>query len=429
MTVEVLDYTTAGTDLQKNYRKIQAPLFTAFKRATPEWDWTADLPEEDIELSANTMSIPLDITRQGGTASIPEAGNEAQTYTAPLQWIDLTWINLNQRWFTSLTAKFLQDRNAGGAVRGGIQLKYQAKKAFQALSTEVSRQYYGYSTNYICQTSTNATQSSGTYTLINAYGVSTIDDAAFLARQFAIGDWVGLVRSATIVANAFGQVTAISAANGTIDVTWVGSVDSDANDYVVFANNAISSGAATLAAGTGYNRGVVGRLDAINSDTVHNLSGGTYPEWNAGYTSSTAGRFSAVKIRRGIQEISNQSAQTGGFNVIMADGVERDFFGGNMSAVRYDDPNNMQLDGTYKYKGVKFLHSPNCPPGYVFMDRAGSIAKFSLVPQPDESTGAMFPDGVKAEDRNGLKFSVNFPYAQVNRSRRGQAMWSSQTEQ
>jgi hypothetical protein len=113
----------------------------------------------------------------------------------------------------------------------------------------------------------------------------------------------------------------------------------------------------------------------------------------------------------------------------MADGVERDFFANERSAVRYDDPNNMQLDGTYKYKNVAFRHSPNCPPGYVFIERKGAMAKFSLVPKPSDGTSSGWGDGWKAEDRNGLKFSVNFPFAFVCRSRRGIAMFSSQTEQ
>jgi len=416
-------------NLTNNYRKVQAPMFAAFKQATPEWDWMDDIPEEDIDISANTMSLPVDITRQGGAASIPESGWEAQTYTAPLQWATLTWINLNQRWFTSFTAKFLDQRSRAGQISGARQLKYQAMKAMQSISTRVSQMDYGTTTGYVCQTSTNATQSSGTYTLINAYGQSNLDDAAYLAGFFAIGDWVALVRSAALVTNAIGQVTAVSTTNGTIDITWAGSVDSDANDYIVFANNSINATAATLAAGTDYNAWPVGKLDAATTDTVEGLSGTTYPEWNPAYTSSTAGRFSTVKLRRAIQNITNKSAQTGGFTVTMDDGTERDFFANERTAVRYDDPNNMQLDGTYKYKNVEFRHSPNCPTGTVFVERKGSRGKFSLVPKPDKNTGAMFDDGVKAENRNGMYFSINFPFAFVQRSRRGMAYFTNQSTQ
>jgi hypothetical protein len=429
MTVSTLDYTTATVNLINNYRKVQAPMFAAFKQATPEWDWYDDIDEQDIDISANVMSLPVDITRQGGAASIPESGYEAQTYTAPIQWATLSWINLNQRWFTSFTAKFLDERSKAGQISGARQLKYQAMKAMQSISTRVSQMTYGFTTGYVCQTSTNATQANGTYTLTGGYGVAGITDAAFLAGLFAIGDWVALVRSAALVTNAVGQVTAVSATNGTIDVTWAGSVDSDANDYIVFANNAINATAATLAAGTDYNAWPTGKLDMATSTSVHSLSGNTYPEWNPAYSSTTAGRFSAVKIRRAIQNISNKSAQSGGFAITMADGVERDFFANERSAVRYDDPNNMQLDGTYKYKNVEFRHSPNCPPGYVFVERKGSVGKFSLVPKPSDGTDSGWGDGVKAEDRNGLKFSINFPFAFVCRSRRGLSYFSSQTEQ
>jgi hypothetical protein len=212
MTISTLDYTTATVNLVNNYRKVQAPMFAAFKQATPEWDWYDDIDEQDIDISANTMSLPVDITRQGGAASIPESGYEAQTYTAPIQWATLSWINLNQRWFTSFTAKFLDERSKAGQVSGARQLKYQAMKAMQSISTRVSQMTYGFTTGYVCQTSTNATQANGTYTLIGGYGVSGITDPAFLAGMFAIGDWVALVRSAALVTNAVGQVTAVSTA-------------------------------------------------------------------------------------------------------------------------------------------------------------------------------------------------------------------------
>lgn len=430
MAIETLAYTTATSDLINNYHKIQSPMFTAFKRATPEWDWYTDLPEDDIIISANTMSIPVDITRQGGAASIPESGYEAQTTTQPLQWINVSWINLNQRWFTSFTAKFLDQRGKGGQISGARQLKYQAMKAMQSISVRVSQMTYGTSVGYVCQTTTAQTGTSGqVLTLSAGYAQSGITDAGYLTSMFAIGDWIALVRSAALVTNAVGEITAISAANGTITVTWVGSVTSVSADNIVFANNAISATAATLAAGTDYNAWPVGKIDVATTTIIHGLSGTTYPEWNPAYSSTTAGRFNVGKLRRAIQEISNRSAQTGGFNVIMADGVERDFFVGERGAVRYDDPNNMQLDGTYKYKNCKFLHSPNCPNGYVFVERQGAFSKFSLVPQPDAETGAIWDDGVKSEDRNGLKFSVNFPFALVCKSRRGLAYFSSQSEQ
>jgi hypothetical protein len=427
MAVELLAYTTAGVNLAKNFRKIQGPMITAYKKATPEWDWYDDIPEEDITISAREMTVPVDIQRQGGTAVIPEAGYEAQTFTAPLQEITLSWANLNQRWFTSFTSKYLAQRNAGGMVTGAAQLKYQAAKAMQAISIRTQQMFYGETTGVVCQTSTIATQASGTYALTAGYGQAGITDTTFCASFFALNDWVALVRAGALVTNAIGEITAIDNVNG-ITVTWIGSVTSAANDNIVFANNSINATAATLATGTDYNGWPVGLLSANNDTTVHGLSGGTYPDWNPAYTSATAGRFSAVKMRRAIQEIQNKYAASGGFDVLLAQGVDRDLFSAERGAVRYADPENMQLDGSYKYKGVRFLTSPAIPNGYVFVKAKGAIGKFSLLPKPDESTGAVWDDGWKAEDRNGLKFSVDWPFAFVVKARRGLAQFSNQTE-
>ena len=428
MAVEVLAYTTAGVNLAKNFRKIQGPMITAFKKATPEWDWYDDIPEEDITISAREMTVPVDIQRQGGTAVIPEAGYEAQTYTAPLQEITLSWANLNQRWFTSFTSKYLAQRNAAGMITGAAQLKYQAAKAMQAISIRTQQMFYGLSTGIVCQTSTTATQTSGTYALQAGYGQAGITSTAFCASFFALNDWVALVRAGVLVTNAVGEITAIDNVNG-LTITWAGSVTSAAGDNIVFANNSINATAATLSAGTDYNGWPVGLLDANLTTTIHGLSGATYPNWNPAYTSSTAGRFSAVKIRQAIQNIQNNYAASGGFDIILDQGVDRDVFSGERGAVRYADPENMQMDGSYKYKGVRFLTSPACPPGYVFVKAKGAVGKFSLLPKPDENTGAVWDDGWKAEDRNGLKFSVDWPFAFVVKARMGLALFSNQTTQ
>ena len=276
--------TTSGSDLSKVWKKIQGPLVVGFNATCEEYGWLKALRNAKIVHSVREVTFPVDITPEVSVASIAEGGKEARPITTAPQEATLTWINYNARFTRSLLAKYLDAR--AGAAEVEDQMKYQGRKLMEALVNTVGRDFYGLSTAVMCKTSTNATQSSGTYTLIDAYGQAGLDTAAFLAGLFQINDRVALVRSAALVTNGIGTVTAKSAANGTIDITWLGSVDSDANDEIVFANSIEN----TTLAGTAYNRGLVGLIDGITSTSVHSLSGSTYPKW-IGASNSAGGRF------------------------------------------------------------------------------------------------------------------------------------------
>jgi hypothetical protein len=414
--------TTAATTLVKAYRKMQGGLLMGMKTMSEEWDLFDEIPDYDVTVSAREMTTPIRLHKAGRSSYIPEGGLEKNPVTPPLEELTLTWANLNERWMTTLTARYLDSKSQAGQVIR--QLRYQALTALEAISNTVSWGFYGFSTGVACQTSTNATQASGTYTLANGFGISGLGTAAYLASMFTVYDRVALIRAGALVANAIGQITAVDTTNGTITVTWLGSVDSDANDNIVFANSVEN----TTIAGTDYNLAPVGLLDASTSTSVHGLSGSSLPYWNPALTSAVAGRFSGLKLRKARQAIQNRGGAKADL-VIWSQGVENDTIEAEKASARFASTFGMEMDGSVKAKGITFFTSPKVPPGYAWvLDKSETMGKYTLLPKPDSGTPP-WTDGDKMENRNALQFSIDFPYAYIWKNRSAMAMYSGQTEQ
>jgi hypothetical protein len=152
--------TTAATTLNKGYRKIQGKLLKGLQTLNEEWDLLDDIPDYDVTLSAREMTVPIRLNAAGRSAYIAEGALEKNPVTPPVEELTLTWANLNERWMTTLTAKYLDKYQAGQVIR---QLKYQALEALDAISNTVSWQFYGFSTGVMCQTTTVQTGTSGTW--------------------------------------------------------------------------------------------------------------------------------------------------------------------------------------------------------------------------------------------------------------------------
>lgn len=424
MAVADTTITTAGSTLTKLWRKVQGNLLVGFKSSTEEYGWVKDGTKTfEIDVSAREITAPIDIVRQGGAAMIAEGGYEARAGTVAPQEITLTWSNLTQSFTVTDVANLLDKRNRNVEIQR--QMKYQVLKAIESVSRRVGQTFYGYSSGVVCKTSTNATQASGAYTLIDAYGESTLDGAAYLARFFAVGDWIALVRAGVLVTNGIGSVTAVDETNGTIDVTWNGSVDSDANDSIVFANSRENT---TLASGTDYNYWPYGLLDGLKTVSLEGLSGTTYPNWNPASAGSGGGRFSSVRLRKMRQAVKNKSGLETNM-LIWSQGVENDVFENNLSARRFNE-SVMDLDGTVKTK-EKQRTSERVLPGYAIVGNDGCMRKFTLQDRfPDEDPNApAFMDGDKLENRKARQFSVDISYAFVWVNRAGMSYESGLTEQ
>lgn len=425
-----INYTTAQTDLVKLGRKLQGKALKGFARRNETWNWLKTLDSYDIGASAREVTTIIDITGQPNGAFISEFGAEANAYTAPPQELTFTWAFLNHRFTFSRTAEHLGRKHAEDQII--VQAAFQTQKLTEAMVRRVGLGVYGLSTGILCETTTNATQSSGTYTLNDGFGQSDIDTASYLANMFEVGDWVALVRAGALVSNGIGQVTAKSTTNGTLDITWIGSCDSDAGDNIVLANAYPESQTATLAGATEYNKAPFGLIEFMTSTTVHNLSGSTYPRWNPAGTDSTGGYITGTRIKKAKTEIKN----AGGGNMdtlILAQDVDRALFQQTFSAVQFDNPLGMEILGSAKAKGVKIINDdPLCPAGYAFaFDSKTAVKKWLVTEMPDENAKSLENSPATTVDKlqglSGHVLSVDFLYNLVCTKRADMYSWSGLT--
>lgn len=411
--------------MAKIWHKVQTDVHKGLNFMSEEWEMMTDLKKFKVDWTSREILVPLDIIEGAGIANIPEGGYEARPSSPAPQELSLSWVLMNGRFTVSKTVNWIKQKSPAAMIED--QMRYQAAKKVQDLGRHYSDYFYGLGTAYLCQTSTNATQSNGTYTLENAYGQSSISggtaaEAAFIASKFKVGDYVALIRSAALVNNAIGVITAVSASTPSITVTWSGSVDSDADDYVVKANSLEN----TTITGTDFNRGLVGMLDWMFTASVHGLSSGTIADWSVAASSTAGGRLTGIRLRKHIQAIKNEGGGTVD-RVYIDQGVERDMISLQQAAVRFSDPNSMELDGSVKYGNVKFHATRRVPPGYAMPVVSKSIRRMTLLPKPDGSP--IWDDGEKIKDRSAYVFSIDFPCATVILNRKNLSYFTGLTQQ
>jgi len=419
---------TTNSDVSSLWRKAQGKLMPGFNFVTPEFKWITDnMKDLQIDASLREMTFPVDILEDRGITSLPEGGREAEPMTRNAVDATVSFIHVNGRFTVAKQAKWALMSDPSAAIEN--QLTFSGAKKLQALGRVLGDMFYGFSTNYICQTSTNATQSSGTYTLLNAFGSSAIDGSStaeknYIANLIKVGDRVALVRSGSLVSNsAFGTVTAVTPGTPSVAITWGGSVDSDANDYLVFSNGA----SGTTIAHTSYNRGLVGLLDICTSTSVHSISSSTYPNWSVAYSDTTAGRFNGQKWRKGLDEIQNYGHEEAKPITLMSQGVYRDVTAQYQAGLRYDDAFNLEIDGDPKAQGKKIRTSRRVPPGMVFLfDQNRAMRKKAIHDAP--SKGPAWGDGKELIDDAGWIFPVDWSGLMATSNRKCFAYWTQQTE-
>lgn len=422
--------TTSQTTLAKVGKKVQGEVLYAFAKRSEMWGFFKQLPEQDWELRASQREVTTiaDLVEQPSGAFINEGEDEANAKTvAP---IDLTfpWVFYNDRYSFSRTSEHLDRRHRDGQLVK--QATWQTKKLMEGLVRRVGIGAFGVSTGELCQTTTAATQSSGTYVLANGFGVSGLGDAAYLSQFFKVGDYVALVRSGSLVTNAIGNITAVSASNG-ITVTWAGSVTSVSADSIVLANAYPTSATATLAGATEYNKAPHGLIDMTTTASLHGQSSASYALWAAG-TDATAAYFTGTMAKKGQHTIKNRGGGTLN-QLITSQGVERGVHLTTSSAVQFNDPLNMDLIGNVKTKGIMWHVDPLCPPNHMFgMDKKASVYKWTLTEMPsgDESSveGSESTTVDKLEGKSGSALSFDFLYNMLCKNRANLYKWSALLE-
>lgn len=419
--------TTSGSDLAKVGRKIQGEVLKGFANRSEMWKLFRDLKDFDMQASQREVTTPADLVEQPSGSFISEGGYEANPKTvAPID-LTFTWAFYNDRYSFTRTHEHI-DRKFRSAqlIRQSV---WQTKKLMEGLVRRVGIGAFGTSTGELCQTTTAATQASGTYALANGFGQANIDDTDYLAGFFKVGDYVALVRSGVLVTNAIGEVTAVDASSG-IDVTWAGSVTSQSGDSVVLANAYPTSGLATLAGGTEYNKAPHGLIDFVVTTSLHGQSSSSYPLWAAAHSDSTASYLTGTMLKKGQHEIKNKGG--GDLNLlILAQDVERGVHQTMSSAVQFNDPFNMQMIGNVKAKGITFHVDPLCPPGHTFGMDKSAVRKWSITefPSGDETSveGDANTTVDKLQDISGSVLSFDLLYQFVCKNRGNLAVWTSLT--
>jgi hypothetical protein len=416
---------TKSTDVPKIWRKVQSNLLTGFNFMCDEWDDMADLDEFETDWTTREILVPVDLTESYGASSIPEGGYETVPSTPAPDELSISFIMLNKRFGATKLTRYIDEKSRDAQIKQ--QLKYQGKKALEALARTFSDYFWGVSTAYLAQTSTAATATSGqAYTLLNPYGSSTLNNTTtagkkYLGQLFRVGDRVALIRAGALVTNAIGTVTAKSNTTPSITVTWNGSVTSVANDYIVLANSLEN----TTIAGTDYNLGLVGYTDGMLSASVHGLSNASQANWDVASGDATGGRLNGIRLHGAIDEIANQGGVTADI-IRMSQGVHRDLIAQQLAALRFSDPFSMELDGEVKAKGRMISTSRRVPTGCAFVGKKNTIQKMNLLPKPGQ--GVAWNDGKELIDQSGYVFSMDFPCATVWKNRKAHAYFTGLTE-
>lgn len=420
--------TTSGSGLNKLWRKVQGKVAIGLNFASAEWMKMDDLPTYDIDWSFREITFPIRITRGGGIASIAEFGYEARPSSPNLEEGTLNWVHFNGRFTASVMAYLVAQNTPDAQIVK--QLVYQATSKIDALGEHFSDYFYGLSTAVMALTDTDVSGTSATLTLYAPYGQTDITGTPmkdFIARKFPVGDYVALCASgsdALIDANAIGQITAYSTANGTISVTFIGSVSSyTTNGIRVVKSNSLDQ----TVTGTDLNRGLVGLIDMARSASLHGLATSSVPDWSVALDDTAGGRFTGIRWHRMKDAVEND----GGGKLTMCaidQGVYRDMVGMMQAAVRFNDPFALEIDGDIKSKGVTFWKTKRVPPGYVMGWDKSAIRRMTLLQRPKPGS-ITWKDGVKLIDQSGWVFGIDWPVGMVCQNRKNLAIASGLTRQ
>lgn len=410
--------TTSKTDVNGVWRKVQAPLQTAAQFMVDEWDMLDNLQDFEIDWSARSIDLPVDITDDVGIASIPEGGYEARPASPNPVDGSLTWILYNGRFTVSKTARWIDQKNRKAMLER--QILYQGRKKLQALARRVGFDFYGFSTAVAAKVVSVAAD---VFTIKDQYGVAGLGSTTTPYRVddvFRVNDYVAILNPTGPALRGIQKVTAVTTATPsiTLDGTPTGSA---ANDLIVFANSVGN----TVLADTDHGNGLVGMLDIGTSTSVHGISKSTNPKWDVGYSDTAGGRFTGIKLRKAKQGIQNNGGGT--LNTVLWDqGVENDVVAQLQAGLRFSNAFAMEMDGAPKAQGVKLTSTRFVPEGYVFAFDKKSLKKLALIPKPGTPA---WEDGDKLQDQSGYVFPLDYPCALVTTNRANHSYFSALTRQ
>lgn len=424
MTFQSTTVTTARTDMINAWKEVYMPLQEALNFDCEETELLSSITDVSIDWSTYKTILPLDIYEGYGAGAVAEGGYKtiASSQSVVRAEIDVQHYNAA---FTQ--SELAQWANAGLSNQVKAQLALQGAQKLNTLKRHIADYVHGTSVATLALTDTDVSSaSSATLTLKAGYGNTGITDGTFITNLFCVGDRIVLVDGSTLVANSFGTITAKNPATPSIAVTFDGSVTVSNNDLKVIKAN--SKDATTLAAGSDYNRGLVGFQDVWFSTSVHGVSSSSVADWSVAYSSSAGGRFNSVKFKTMQDWIRNKApSQYTKSDVLMIDqGVRRDAEAYERTALRFDSPMGMEIDGSIKAGSSKIFDSRRVPPGYAAIFPKKAVGKIMVKPM-DGQPGA--GDGEKLEERSAYRFDLDVVLGTVHKCRKAHAVQTGLTTQ
>lgn len=418
--------TNAGTtsaSLNRYWRKVQGTIAKAFAHGKRKEKQLFDsFADAGFPWSAYENTFPVDINERGGIASLTDFGDLAKASSVNAVEATVSAVHFNGRFAIGDIAKYSDRGNENQLAR---QIVMQGTQKVEAMVEHFSDYLHGSSSALLATTDTDISGTTATLTLAAGYGVAGITNAKYLASLFKVGERIVALDSSNALidgTDSFGEITAVSKANGTIAVTFDGSITYSTNGIRLYKANNLEG--TTAAGGSDLNKGLVGMIDLTTATTVHNVSGSTNPNWTAAYADTNAGRFTPMKYRRAKDEIQND----GGLDadtLLCSQGVYRDMVAQERAGLRYDDAAGLSFDGDVKARGMQIVTTKNVPPGYVYVFAKAALNKWEILPTTDRPTwGDLTPSETKAGSFGRVDWFGNV----VLRNRKGLAYFTSQTE-
>lgn len=415
---------TTAASLNRFWRKVQGKISTAFahgKRA--EKQLFDSLTPFEAPFSAYEVTFPLDLAERSGVASLADGGFMAKPSSVNAVEATVSAQHFNKRFAISDIAKYADRGMENQLAR---QLVTQATQAVDAITEHFSDYMHGASTALLATTDSDINGTTGqTLTLAAGYGVAGITNAKFLASMWKVGDrGVALDSSNVLIdgADSFFEVTAVSKTNGTITVTFDGSVTYSTNGIRLYKANHLEG--LSAAAGSDLNKGLVGFIDGFTAASLQNVATSAQPNWSVAFSDTASGRFTHTKLRRAKDEIQNDGGVTMN-TLLLSQGVYRDMIAQERAGLRYDDAGGLSFDGDVKARGLKIVATKNVPPGYVYAFASEAVNKWEILPTTERPTwGDLDPSETMAGAYGRVDWFGNL----VWKNRKGLALFTSQTE-
>ena len=419
--------TNASAAVNKVWRKIQGKLGEGANFSVDELDLMMEFSDVEFPWSQREVTFTTDINDVPRGALIPDGGFRARPGAVNTEELTASITSISQTFVASTLAQYADEGNENQIVK---ELMHKGKGALRAIERVLGQQFYGTSVGTLALTDTDLGGTTDTLVLKDAFGVSDIDNAAYLADLFRKDEYIAAIEGTAIADSnsAIGRITADPALTpGSIDVTWNASLGAvSTNNLKIVGAGSLGNGSSTDPRDdTDYNKAMTGLFDVLQSASVHGLAQASVPKWDVSYEDPTGGHLSTARIHKALDTIANASGKTPDV-CLMAQGVNRAIIEVERAAYHAASPTGIELDGSFKRRGIEFKTTRRVPPGYAFFWKKNQWQKLMLTPKPTNSF--RWADGKDLIDKEGMLFTMFVAGSLVCRQRNVFGYFSGLTE-